>query len=78
MMSVSSQKSLPCNTEFIRGIGKNRLEPGEEFMDDAAVLSLCSLLRNSLPKRAGVLEHSRDEQTKFFSPFFWALPSDCI
>jgi hypothetical protein len=37
-MSVASQKNRPCNAEFIRGRGKNRVEPGEEILGHATVL----------------------------------------
>jgi len=77
-MSVASQKSVPCNADFIRGKVKNRLEPGEEIMGNATVMSHCSLLRNPLPKPAGVLEHSLDEKTNCVSLIFGAIPSDPI
>jgi hypothetical protein len=59
-----------CNAQLNRGIGKNLLEPVEESMGDATVLSNCSLLRNSLPQLSGVLEHCRDEQTECFFSIF--------
>jgi len=78
MMSIASQKSLPCNADLIRRTGNNRLEPGEEILGDATLMSHCSLLRNPLPKTFGVLELSLDEKTNCFSLTFGAIPSDPI
>jgi hypothetical protein len=39
-------------------------------MGDATLLLNCSLLRNSLPKPSGVLEHCRDEQTNWLFSIF--------
>jgi len=36
--------------------GKIQLEPGQESMEDAPVLSHCSLLRNPWPTTTGVME----------------------
>jgi hypothetical protein len=47
---------------------KNQLVSGQKIMRDAPVLSHCSLLRNPLPKPAGVLEHCREGETKGFFP----------
>jgi len=38
-MSVASQMRRPFNVEFSTGTGKSRLEPGQENMGDATVLS---------------------------------------
>ena len=38
-------------------------------MGDAPLLSHCSLLRNSLPKPTGVLEHCREWETSFSGHF---------
>jgi hypothetical protein len=57
MMPVASQKRRPIMLILIEGTGKNQLEPGHARMGDAAVLSHWSLLRSTLPKPTGVLEH---------------------
>jgi len=44
----------------VAGTGKNQLQPGQESMGDAPVLSYCSWLRNSRPKATCVLEHCRE------------------
>ena len=41
----------------VKGTGNSQQEPGQESVGDAAVLSHCSLLRNTWPKPTGVLEH---------------------
>jgi len=41
----------------VEGTGKNQLEPGQESVGNDPMLSLCSVLRNPIPKRTGVLEH---------------------
>jgi hypothetical protein len=41
----------------VEGTGKNQLEPGQGSVGNDPVLSLCSLLRNPISKRTGVLEH---------------------
>jgi hypothetical protein len=58
--------------------GKNELQPGLENMEDAPMLSHCSMLRNTRPKPTGVLEHCREGEFNFGSPFFGAFPSDRI
>jgi len=45
---------------LVAGTGKNQLDPGQESMGDAPVLSRCSLRRNPRPKATGVLEHFRE------------------
>ena len=47
-------------------------------MGDSAVLSHCSFLRDPWPKSTGVLEHYREGENKFGSPFFGPFPSDRI
>ena len=74
--SFTKEPTLQC--ELIRGTGKNRLEPVDKSMGEATVLSNCSLLRNSLPKPASVLEHCHDEQTNCFFSNFRGNPSDRI
>jgi hypothetical protein len=44
---------------------KNQVQPGQESMGEAPVLSRCSLLRNPLPKSTGVLEHFREGEIKY-------------
>jgi len=41
----------------VEGTGKNQLKPGQESVGNNPVLSLCSLLRNPIPKLTGVREH---------------------
>jgi len=57
LLSVPSQSAVPLILISVAGTGKNQLEPGEESMGDALVLSNSSLLRNPSPKPTGVLEH---------------------
>jgi hypothetical protein len=47
----------------VEGTGKSQLEPGQENMGEAVVLSHYSLLRNPGPQPTGVLEHCRDGET---------------
>ena len=61
----------------VAGTGQNQLEPGQENVEDALLLSRCSLLRNPLPTPIGVLEHGREGETVCF-PFLGAFPSDRI
>jgi hypothetical protein len=56
------------------GTGKNQLQPCQESMGDASVLSH-SLIRNPQPKLTGVLEHCHKEKPAVDSPFFKAFPS---
>ena len=76
VMSVASQMRRPFNVEFSTGTGKSRLEPGQENMGDATVLSHWSLLGNPSPKQAGVLEHCRKQRPTIGFPFFGAFRSD--
>jgi hypothetical protein len=55
------------------GTGKNHLEPGQECMGDAPVLSHCSLLRNPSPKPTGVLENCRQGETNCWFSIFRAV-----
>ena len=41
LMSVASQKCCPFNANFTGGTGKNQMEPGQESMGDAPMLSHC-------------------------------------
>jgi len=59
-MSVASQKRRPFSADFIQRNRKNHLQPGEESVRDAAVLSHCSLLRNIKKKPTNVQEHCHD------------------
>jgi len=45
-MSVASQKRRPFNVISFEGTGKNQLDPSQESVGDAPVLSLCYFLRN--------------------------------
>ena len=47
----------------VQGTGRNQLDPGQESMGDAAVLSRY-LLRHRWPKSTGVLDHYREGETK--------------
>jgi hypothetical protein len=58
---------------------KNQLQPSQESMGDAPVLSHCSLLKDPQAKPNGVLEHCREGQTnRWFSIFrgisYWPHP----
>ena len=64
MLSVS-QKCHPFNADF-KGRHKNLMDPGQEGVADAPVLSHCSLLRNPWSKLIGVLEHHREGETKYW------------
>jgi hypothetical protein len=46
MMPVASQKRRHINAVSVEGTGKDQLQPGQESMGYALVLSHCSLLRN--------------------------------
>jgi len=52
-MLLASQKLRPFTAR------KNQLGPGQEIMEDAAMLSRFSLLRNPWLEPTGVLEHCR-------------------
>ena len=56
----------------------SQLEPGQESVGDAPVLSHCSSLWNPWPKPTGVLEHCREGETNSGSPSFDAFPTDRI
>ena len=61
--------------------GKNRLQPGQKSMENAPVLSNCTLIINPWGKPAGVLEHCLEGQTSYwYSLFrgisFWPHPKD--
>jgi len=60
----------------VEGTGKNQLEPGQESVGDAPVLSRCPLLRNLWPKLTSVLEHCHKGEPTVGSPFFSMFPSD--
>ena len=55
---------------LVEGAGENRLEQGQESMEDAPVLSHCSLLRNPCSKPTEVLEHCRKGETNPWSVIF--------
>jgi len=59
------------------GTGKNQLQPCQESMGDASVLSH-SLIRDPQPKLTGVLEHCHEGESAVASPFFRVFPSDRI
>ena len=61
----------------VEEIDKNHLQPGQEIMGDAPVLSHCRLVRYPWPKPTGVLEHCQGG-TNYFSPLFRVFPSDHI
>jgi hypothetical protein len=46
--------------------GTNQLQAGQENMEDASMLLLCSFLRNPRPKPTGVLEYCRDGETNYW------------
>jgi hypothetical protein len=48
------------------GTGKNQMEPDQESVGDAPLLSHCSLLRNHCPKLTSVLEHFCGGETNFW------------
>ena len=56
------------------GTGKNQLQPCQESMGDASVLSH-SLIRDPQPKLTGVLEHCHEGESAVASPFFKAFSS---
>ena len=79
IMLVTSQSSVASMPISVEGTRKNRLQPGQESIVHAPVLSYCSLLRKPQPKPTGVQEHCREGETNsFFPPFFGAFPSDRI
>jgi len=47
----------------VAGISNNLLEPHQESMGEALVLSPCSLIRNHGSKPTGVLEHCHEGKT---------------
>ena len=74
-----SVTKLSFNADFSQETGKNQMEPGQESMGEATVLSHCSSLRNPWPKVTGVLEQCREgESNCWFSIFqgitFWLHP----
>jgi hypothetical protein len=60
----------------VQGAGEDQLDPGQESMRDAPVLSHCSLLRNLGPKPTGVLDHCREGKTACWFSIFRTFPSD--
>jgi len=47
----------------VEGTGKNQLQPGQESMGDAPVLSHCSLLRNYSSQITSMLQHRHKGET---------------
>jgi hypothetical protein len=46
ILSEASQNHPPFSADSVQGTGKNQLEPSQKSMENAPVMSLCSLLRN--------------------------------
>jgi hypothetical protein len=51
---------------IVEETGKDQLEKGRGSMWNAPVLSLCSLIRNPLPKPTGVLERCRAGENNYW------------
>jgi len=47
----------------VEGTGKNQLQPGQESVGDAPVLSQCSLLINHSSQLTSMLEHCHEGET---------------
>jgi hypothetical protein len=62
----------------VEATGENWLQPGQDSMGDAPVLSHCSVLRHPWPKPTGVLEHWREGETNCWFSILVAFPSDRI
>jgi len=69
-MSVASQKRHPFSVISFEGTGKNQLDPSQESVGNAPVLSFCYFLRNPGPKPTGVLEHCCEGETNFWFSIF--------
>jgi hypothetical protein len=72
-LSAASQKRRP-----IEGTDKNKLQPDQLSTGYTTVLSHCPLLRNTLPKPTGVLEHCHEEKQTVGSPFIGVFPYDRV
>ena len=70
IMLVTSQSSVASMPISVEGTRKNRLQPGQESIVHAPVLSYCSLLRKPQPKPTGVQEHCREGETKCWLSIF--------
>jgi len=77
-MSEASQKRHPFNSDSTEGRGKNRLEPGQESVGDAPVLSHCYFRRNHLPKPTGMVEHFCAGETNCWFSICGASPAHHI
>jgi hypothetical protein len=62
----------------VQGTGKNQLQPCQESVGDASVLSHCSLLRNPWPYRPVCWSIVANEKQTVGSPIIGALSSDRI
>jgi len=76
-MSVALKKCRRSLHISIEETGKTHLEPGQEIMGYAPVLSRC-LLRNTSPKPPVCWSIVVMEKPAVGSPFFAAFPSDRI
>jgi len=56
---------------LVEGTGKNQLQPVQDSMGDAPVLSHCSWLRNPRLKATCVLEHCREGELE---PWHMTVP----
>jgi hypothetical protein len=63
-MSVVEQERHSFNVHFVREQVQNQLQPGQESMGDAPVLSHGSLLRNLGQKQTDAPENCRERETK--------------
>jgi len=59
----------------VKGTSKNQLQPSQESMGDAPVLSHCSFLRDPQAKPNGVLEHCREGYINGWFSIFWVFPT---
>jgi hypothetical protein len=57
----------------VDGTGKNRMEPGQESMGDAPLLSHCSLLRNLCPKLTSALELCYEGEASCWFSISWGI-----
>jgi len=71
-MSVASQKRRRFTFISAEGTGINQLEPTQECVEDAQLLS-CSLLRNPWSITTGVFEHSREGENNFWILIFQGI-----
>jgi hypothetical protein len=78
MTSVASQNAFPLMLSSAAGTNKHQLEPDQESMGDAPVLSHCSLLRNLDQNRLVCWSTDVKQKPNVGSPFFVVFPSDRI